>query len=146
MKKNHIFILISGVLIILASGYFVTGYIDSSNPIIKENSRNDEASSVTAKTEVISVKLTGSGSLLDVRYTSDRPHGFDGSTAYIIDNATGKKLGLLGVPRIGMLRSTSQKNTYGYLIVNNADRTVVNGSKVKVVLGNYTQEKIVSEY
>jgi len=140
MEKKHI--IISAVLIFVISGYFIVGYVESSKSPEIENTHVNS----TPKIEVLSASLTGSGSLIDVRYNTDRPLSLDSNNVYLIDHATGEKLRVASTIYIGMLLSRNNKSTYGYFIVNNVDRIVTNGSSVTVVMGDFRQNMTVSEY
>ena len=148
MEKKRIFVFIFIAAILMVSGHLIMGYIENSSVqnISTKIQKSSDVVGSAPEIEITSVSLTGSGSLIDVRYVADNPlKGLDGSNVYIIDHATGRKLGVTGVARIGELISRSKENRYGYFIINNVERTVANGSWVTVVIGNFSQEMTVSE-
>ena len=131
MKIKQIIILASAsFLILIATGYLVNGYMDSVRP---------------PNLEVLSVRLTGSGDLIDVRYSVDKPikQELNGSNVYLMSHLTGKKYGVAGVVKIGMLLSRSPDSSYGWFFINNADKSLVKDSWVTVVIGDYRQEMLV---
>jgi hypothetical protein len=87
-----------------------------------------------------SAMMAGDGSLIMVGYRTSLPmaqSGTSGST-YVLDEKSGKRLGVQNVPFIGALssRSVGRKKRYdGYFVVDNAEMVVVSGSMITVVVG-----------
>jgi len=98
MKKKYVLIIVLAAIVFIAAGYFVIADIEFNKP---------------PEINVLSVSLTGTGSLIDVRYQTNKPitEQLNGSNVYLIDHTTGKMLGVAGVAKIGALISRSSENT-----------------------------------
>lgn len=99
---------------------------------------------------VLSIRLTAAGKMLDYRFRVVDPDKAmvlmkRGDNAYLIDEATGKKL---PVPRtkVGPMRQTGSKPKQGSvypILFMNLGQVVKPGSKVTVVLGDFRVENLI---
>lgn len=101
--------------------------------------------------QVVSLRQTAHGHLLDFRYRvldpqkaatllrrQDKP--------YLIDEATGNKVPVPNMPKIGALRQSALTPEAGkvyFVMFQNPNGFVKSGSKVTVVIGNFKAEHLV---
>ena len=100
--------------------------------------------------KIVSIRLTAAGKMLDYRFRVVDPDKAmalmkRGDNAYLIDQATGKKM---PVPRtkVGPMRQTGSKPKKGFvypILFTNLGRIVKPGSKVTVVLGDFRVENLI---
>ena len=102
--------------------------------------------------EIVSLRLTMRGTLLDFRYRVKDPEKasplFDRQIKpYLVDQASGAKLEV-PVSKLGALRQTSRNplvdRTY-FMLFGNGNGLVQAGSKVTVVIGDYRIENLTVE-
>jgi hypothetical protein len=68
------------------------------------------------------------------------------SSAYVLDETSGKRLNVRSIPRIGPLisrRLTRAPGRDGYFMVDNGESVVKVGSKITVMLGELRKEGVV---
>jgi len=102
--------------------------------------------------EVLSIRLSANGYMLDFRYrVTDAEKAallFDGRIKpYLLDQATGERLFVPTMPKVGSLRSIHPPitdRTY-YMLFRNINLHVKSGSKVSVVVGDFKAENLVVE-
>lgn len=98
-----------------------------------------------------SVRLSAAGYMLDFRYRVVDPERAIGAVneavrPYLVDAATGFRVGIPAPPKIGPLRHTgndlSTKRTYFMLFANPA-RRIKRGDRVSVVLGEHRIDDLI---
>lgn len=99
------------------------------------------------KLEGVNARLAGDGGMIIVRYRTSKslPGSGKGIAAHVLDQASGKRLDVLRIPIIGLLNShplTRMPTCEGYFVADNADRQVVCGSKITVVVGDLKLEDV----
>jgi hypothetical protein len=103
--------------------------------------------------EIKSLRRTAAGHLLDFRFKIINPDKAAlflkrEDKAYLIDQASGKKLPVPVMPNVGALRSTAVKpeaNRVYFILFSNAGDLVKSGSKVSIVMGDFKAENLVVE-
>ncbi|GAB4339805.1 MAG: hypothetical protein Kow0099_15250 [Candidatus Abyssubacteria bacterium] len=102
--------------------------------------------------EIVSLRQTAGGYLLDLRYRVLDPEQaaavFDRQNdAYLIDEATGTTLGVPTTAKVGPLRQTNFKPDPEriYFILFSNPGVVTAGDKVTFVVGDYRAEHLVVE-
>lgn len=91
----------------------------------------------------VSIRLTGAGDLIDVRYRVT-PDMMTPGPIFIKDESTGKIATILSVPRIGKLMTrTSTVKNFGYGIFLNPGDCIKSGSSVTLVVGGFKREHII---
>lgn len=98
--------------------------------------------------ECASATLAADGILIVVGYHTSHPISSDGKNGqtFILDQRSGKRLGVQKVPLIGALASQSKHHinlSDGYFVVNNAEKVVGPGSMVTVVVGDLRMENVI---
>jgi hypothetical protein len=97
--------------------------------------------------EMASAMMAVEGSLIMVGYRTRLPMPQSrGRTLFIVDEKTGKRLDVQNVSFLGALASRSvgrRALSHGYFMADNAERTIVSGSKITVVIGEMKIENIV---
>jgi hypothetical protein len=91
----------------------------------------------------VSAKLAGdNGTMISVEYQTDRnmTANLDANRTYLIDESSGKRLGVQWVSYIGPLISQSVGKASGWFVIDNAELSVINGTQVTIVIGNFTKE------
>lgn len=101
-----------------------------------------------AKLTILSLRTTANGELLDVRYRLtgvERVSG-DVKETYVIDPATGDRLAVLGVSRVGLL-STKHVDKAGtsFLILQNEGGKIKPGDRVTVVIAGARADDVLVE-
>lgn len=101
--------------------------------------------------EIISIRQTAAGHMLDFRYRVVDPEKaaplFVRQTKpYLIDQASGKVLAVPDMPKVGALRSTNtpQKGRTYWMFFGNPG-VVKAGGKVSVVIGDFRVENLTVE-
>jgi hypothetical protein len=97
--------------------------------------------------EGASATLAADGILIVVGYHTCLPISSVGKSGqtFILDQRSGKRLGVQNVPLIGALASHSRhhgKLSDGYFVVDNAEKIVGPGSLVTVVVGDLRMENV----
>ncbi len=103
-------------------------------------------SSEPLRLEYVTAKLAGEGGLIIVRYRYNKPSRSMRTNNWILDTASGKQLNVQVVPLIGPLNSYSLSRRpamEGYFVVDNGERTIKEGSKITVVVGEQRKEDVV---
>jgi hypothetical protein len=101
-----------------------------------------------AKLEVIKLRASGGGYLLDLRYRIDGAGMVlaDEHTTYIEHAETGEKLYVLGVARIGTLATKDAgPSKTSYLLIQNPERKIKPGDRVHVVVAGIRAENALVE-
>ena len=97
--------------------------------------------------ESASATLAGDGLLIVVGYRTRHPISLQTSgSTFILDQKSGKRLGVQKVPLIGALasRSTrSKKLRDGYFVVSNQDGVVGPGSMITIVIDELRMENVL---
>ena len=97
--------------------------------------------------ELASATLAGDGLLIVVGYRTGLPISLQTSgSAFILDQKSGKRLGVQKVPLIGALasRSTrSKKLRDGYFVVSNQEGIIGPGSMITVVIDELRMEDVL---
>lgn len=100
--------------------------------------------------EIVSLRVTAAGHILDLRYRVTDPEKaaavFDRrNKAFLIDQASGKALGVPRTAKVGPLRQTNfepdPKRVY-FILFSNAEQIVGPGSLVTLMVGDYRFENI----
>jgi hypothetical protein len=102
--------------------------------------------------QIVGIRMSAGNYMVDFRYrVTDVEKAaplFDGRIKpYLLDQATGEKLFVPTMPKVGSLRATHlpiADRTY-YMIFGNMNRRVKEGSKVTVVIGDFRAENLVVE-
>jgi hypothetical protein len=101
-----------------------------------------------AKLTVLSLRTTANGDLLDVRYKLTGVERVSGDTkeTYVLDPATGERLGALGVSRVGLL-STKHVDKAGtsFLILQNPGKKIKAGDRVTIVISGARADDVLVE-
>jgi hypothetical protein len=100
--------------------------------------------------EVTALRLSAGGRIVDFRYRVLDPGkaavlGDQKVRPMLIDQATGTRLHVPSMPKVGQLRSTTQRMQVGKIytaLFSNGSGAVKNGSKVTVVFGNLKAEDL----
>ncbi len=102
--------------------------------------------------EIVGVRLTAAGSLVDFRYrVSDSEKVsvfFDRNVKpYLIDQASGEIFYVPNMPRVGSLRAKGKPEAgrVYFILFGNSRRLVKKGSKITVVVGDAQLEDLVVE-
>lgn len=96
--------------------------------------------------EGATAKLAGEGGLILVRYRYNRPVRGMRTSAWILDDASGRQLNVQMIPLIGPLNSYSlsrRPTLEGYFVADNGERIVKAGSKITVVVGELRKENVI---
>jgi hypothetical protein len=101
--------------------------------------------------QAVSLRQTAHGHLLDFRYRVLDPQKAATllrrqNKPYLIDEATGNKLPVPSMPKIGALRQSALTPEAGkvyFVMFQNPNGFVKSGSKVTVVIGNFKAEHLV---
>jgi len=91
----------------------------------------------------VSAKLGGNnGTLISVEYQTDRNMdvNLNSNQTYLIVEESGKRLDVQWASYIGPLISQSVGKTSGWFVIDNAEMNVKNGTRVTIVIGNFTKE------
>jgi hypothetical protein len=106
-----------------------------------------ESANIDNRIETASAMLAVESSMVMIGYRTRLPmHQSRSKTQFIVDEKTGKRLDVQNVSFIGALSSRSvgrRSLSHGYFIADNAERTIVPGSKITVVIGEMRIENIV---
>lgn len=103
--------------------------------------------------EIVGLRQSAGGAMLDFRYRvtdaeKARPLLERSTSAYLVDQASGRRLTVPNPPKIGPLRQTSRAlipgRTY-FILFSNTGRSVAKGSRVTVVIGEFRAEDLVVE-
>jgi len=125
--------------------------------VSREGARGDESASKAAESiaatfgvEIVSIRLTAAGHMIDLRYRVNDPGKAvlflaRSTKMYMIDKETGEKL---AIPRtmLGPMRQSSVKPLKGrvyFVLFGNRDGVVREGSRVEVVVGDQKIEDLV---
>ncbi len=100
--------------------------------------------------EIIGIRRTAAGNLLDFRYKITEPERVlpllkRQVRPYLIEQVSQAKLGIPNLPKVGRLRSGSNPSinqTY-YMLFTNPNGFVKAGDKVSVVMGDFRAENII---
>jgi len=103
--------------------------------------------------EVVAIRLSAGGSMLDFRYRvvdSEKALPIMDRTIkpYLIDEAGGARFGIPSSPKIGPLRQTTRRPEVGrvyWVLFTNLGRYVKLGNRVTVVFGDLRLEHLVVE-
>lgn len=103
--------------------------------------------------EVVALRRTAGGAMLDFRYRvidpeKARPLLDRGSKAFLIDQASGRRMGVPDTPKIGPLRQTAREPIAGrtyFVIFSNPGKLLGAGDRATVVIGDFRAEDIVVE-
>ncbi len=101
---------------------------------------------------IVAVRLTGAGNLVDFRYRVIDPGKVSPlldrhAKPYLIDQASGIKLSVPNMPKVGSLRAKGKPETdrIYFILFGNSRGLVKKGSKVTVVVGDFKAEDLVVE-
>lgn len=103
--------------------------------------------------EVVALRRSAGGTMLDFRYrVTDaeraRPILDRKAKAYLIDKASGRRLGVPDTPKVGPLRQTSRQPIVGrtyFVMFGNPGRLMKAGDRATVVIGDFRAEDLVVE-
>ena len=97
-----------------------------------------------AAIQVNQATLSGDNSFIDVRYRLSRPDKDQGNfPVYLVDEASGQKLGIMSLPKFGSIRSKHSKHqTLGILLFYNKDNTIKHGSQITLHFGSLIAKNI----
>ncbi len=100
--------------------------------------------------KVVAVRLTSAGGLVDFRYRVIDPEKVSplisrSAKPYLIDEASGAKLSVPNMPKVGSLRAKGKPETdrVYFILFGNSRGLVKKGSKVSVVVGDFKVEDLV---
>jgi hypothetical protein len=102
---------------------------------------------------VVSLRRTAAGHMLDFRFRIIDPEKAAAllrrqDNAYLIDQASGKKLAVPRMPKVGALRPSAVKPEAGriyFILFNNTGDLVQSGNKVTIVSGDFKADHLVVE-
>lgn len=103
--------------------------------------------------QISSIRLTEAGHLIDFRYKivdpeKAKPLVDPGVKSYLVDQASGARLSVPDMPKVGSLRGKTrfpEANKVYYVLFGNTGQVVKPGSKVTVVIGGFKVEDLVVE-
>jgi hypothetical protein len=103
--------------------------------------------------EVVALRRSVGGNMLDFRYRvtdaeKARPILDRKAKAYLIDQASGRRLGVPDTPKVGPLRQTSRQPIAGrtyFIIFGNPGRLMKAGDRATVVIGDFRADDLVVE-
>jgi hypothetical protein len=102
--------------------------------------------------KIVAVRLTSAGSLLDFRYRVIDPEKVSplldrNAKPYLVDQASGVRLSVPNMPKVGSLRAKGKPETdrVYFILFGNSRGLVKKGSKVTVVVGDFKAEDLVVE-
>lgn len=103
--------------------------------------------------EVVALRRSAGGNMLDFRYRvidpeKARPILDRRSKAYLIDQASGTRLGVPDTPKVGPLRQTAREPIAGltyFVIFSNSGKLMRAGDLATVVIGDFRAENVVVE-
>ncbi len=102
--------------------------------------------------KVVAVRLTSAGGLVDFRYRVIDPEKVSpflsrNAKPYLIDEASGAKLSVPNMPKVGSLRAKGKPETdrVYFILFGNSRGLVKKGSRVSVVVGDFKVENLVVE-
>ena len=102
--------------------------------------------------DVVGVRLVSSGAMLRFSYRvidseKAKPLNDKRWNPYLIDEATGAKLGVPEMEKVGKLRQTgpTQEGRVYWMVFGNPGSLVKHGNRVDVVIGNFRADGIVVE-
>lgn len=101
--------------------------------------------------EVLGVRLTAAGTMLDFRFRvvdadKARPLVQKKTEAYLVDEASDKRLQVPNPPKVGRLRQTAMTAEEGrtyFAMFGNPGRMISPGDRVTVVIGDFRAEDLV---
>ena len=95
--------------------------------------------------EIVGCILTADGNIISIRFKINRT-GYiakDVSEIYVIDEATGAKISLLSIPKLGkMVTRKGHRGGYGYMMFVNLEHVVKHDSRVTVNIGDYQKKHV----
>ena len=96
-----------------------------------------------ARIKIISARLSGDGSLIDIRYWLSRPDKLRiNFNDYLIDEASKQRLYTANFVKFGRIRTKHGKHTTnGVILFYNQNNIVKSGSKVTLAIGSYLSEQ-----
>ena len=103
--------------------------------------------------QIASIRVSAAGRMVDFRYRVIDPEkavvlGDRRVKPVLIDQTSGRKLGVPVAPKIGSLRQTSEKLIAGriyFVLFSNSEQLIKPGSKVTVVMGDFRAEDLKVE-
>ncbi len=102
--------------------------------------------------DIVGVRRISSGEMLEFRYrvldvTKAKALNDKRSTAYMVDQATGTKLVVPQMEKVGLLRTTTtpQLNRIYWMVFANPGNLVKPGSLVNVAIGNFHVDGLVAQ-
>jgi hypothetical protein len=102
--------------------------------------------------EIVAVRLTAAGSLLDFRYRvtdTERVSAlFDRKAeTYLVDQASGARLSVPNMPKVGSLRARGklEADRVYFILFSNSKGLVKKGGKVTLVIGDFKAEDLAVE-
>ncbi len=96
-----------------------------------------------ARISISSARLSGGGSLIDIRYWLSRPDKLQrNGTVYLLDETTKEKLYPANFVKFGIIRTIhGKKTTNGVALFFNRNKIIKAGSKVILVYDSLISEK-----
>ncbi len=96
-----------------------------------------------ARISIISARLSGDGSLIDIRYWLSRPDKLRKNyNVYLLDETTKEKLYLANFVKFGAIRTKHCKNaTNGIVLFYNRNNIIKAGSKVILIFDSLLSEQ-----
>jgi len=147
---------------LIVTFWLVTIFLSAANPVAAVS--GEESLQSVAKTDpsvtekqwgirILSLRQSAAGYMLDFRYQVTDPE--KASTVldrkikpYLIDQATGTKLYVPSMPKVGSLKNRvvnpDVEKTY-FILFGNSRGLVKSGSKVTIVIGDFREENLVVE-
>lgn len=97
-----------------------------------------------AKIQVNQAILSGDSSFIDIRYWLSRPDKVQGNfPIYIVDESSGRKLGLMSLAKFGFIRSRHSKHqSLGILLFYNQNNIIHHGSQIAIHFGSLIAKDI----
>lgn len=97
-----------------------------------------------ARVSIISARLSGDGSLIDIRYWLSRPDKLRKKfNVYLLDETTKEKLYPANFVKFGTIRTKHGKNTpNGVVLFYNRDNIIKAGSKVVLIFDSFLSEQV----
>jgi hypothetical protein len=100
-----------------------------------------------ATLEIYEAKLTGAGSLLQVRFKTEgiMELSADAKHTYVLDPETGERFHILRVPRIGLMapKRLGEYEAGSYMVVRNPDGKIKQGQRITVVVEGLRRDVVV---
>lgn len=140
------------LILLLLSSLQLTGCVTTSKNIESDKHTNSESIKEIWGIEIIGLRLTAVGHMLDFRYrviNSEKaaPLFIRKDKPYLIHQDTGAKFFVPNPPKTGPLRTSNKpkQNIVYWMFFGNPNKFVKAGDRVTVVIGDFKADNLVVE-